>query len=85
VSQSLVDALRAKEAALRQDLAKAQASAEARRAAVPVHRRARILLFLAGGAGTIAGAVAWLLGASILALLPGAVLFGAYAILRLHG
>jgi fatty acid desaturase len=85
VSQSLVDALRAKEAALRQDLADAQAAAEARRAAIPVHRRARILLFLVGGTGIAGGAIAWLLGAPPLALLPGAVLLGAYAVLRLRG
>jgi len=85
VHQSLVDALRAKEAALRQHLAEAQAAADARRAAIPSHRRARIFLFLAGGATTMAGAVAWLLGAPVLALLPGAALFGAYAVLRLHG
>jgi cytochrome P450 len=85
VSQSLVDALRAKEAALRQDLADAQAAAEARRASIPAVCRTRILLFLAGGAGTTAGVLAWLLGASALALLPGAALLGAYAVLRLRG
>jgi fatty acid desaturase len=83
--QSIIDALRAKEEALRQDLAKAQTAVASTRTAIPPARRTRILLFLAGGTGTTAGALAWLLGAPPLVFLPGAALLGAYAILRLRG
>lgn len=85
MSQSIVDALRAKEAQMRQDLADAKAAADARRAAVPAHRRQRVLLFLATLACGAGGLLAVLLGASPLALAPAAATGAAYAVLRLRG
>jgi len=84
VRQPLIDILRAKEASLRQNLAEARAVVEAKRVAIPVRNRIRILLFLAGSVCTTVGIVVWLFGFSAFALLPGAILLGAYAVLRLH-
>jgi hypothetical protein len=84
MSQSIVDALRAKAAQMRQDLADAKAAADARRDAVPVHRRQRILLFLATTVCGVGGLLAVLLGASPLALIPSAATGTAYAVLRLR-
>lgn len=85
MSQSIVDALRAKEAKMRQDLAEAQAAADAKAAAIPLRRRLRILLFLAtAGLGAV-GLLAWGLGASPLALVPAGLSLAAYAALRLKG
>jgi len=84
MSQSIVDALRAKEAQMRQDLADAKAAADARRDAVPVRRRQRVLLFLATIVCGAGGLLAVLLGASPIALIPSAATGTAYAVLRLR-
>jgi len=84
MSQSIVDALRAKAAQMRRDLADAKAAADARRDAVSVHRRQRILLFLATTVCGVGGLLAVLLGASPLALIPSAATGTAYVVLRLR-
>lgn len=85
MSQSIVDALRAKEAQMREHLAAKQAAAAARRAAVPAHLRKRVLLFLATAVCGAAGLLAVLLGASPFALAPAAAIGTAYVALRLRG
>jgi len=85
MSQSIVDALRAKEAQMRQHLAAAQAAADARRAAVPAHRRLRIVVFLTAGATSAAGLLAMVLGAPPIVLAPAGFAVAAYVALRLRG